>query len=68
MIPKKRAVSYQPSAFSFAFQTFLTTRRITCRVGACGSKTARKLLMHLWLTADRWRLTALSRMMDTACG
>jgi len=49
----KRAVSDQLSAFGFTFQEFLTTRCITCRVGACGSKTARKMLMHLWLTADR---------------
>jgi len=40
------AFSFQLSAFSFQLQTFLTTRRITCRVGACGSKTARKMLMH----------------------
>jgi hypothetical protein len=42
----KGAVSDQLSAFSFQLQTFLITRRITCRVGACGSKTARKMLMH----------------------
>jgi len=48
----KRAVSDQLSAFSFAFQKFLTTRRIICRVGACGSKTVRKMLMPLGLTAD----------------
>ena len=41
------AISYQLSALRFAFQTFLTTRRITCRVDAGGSKTARKILMHL---------------------
>jgi len=52
LVTLKRAVSDQLSAFGFAFQEFLTTRCITCRVGACGSKTARKMLMHLWLTAD----------------
>jgi len=52
-ITLRRAVSDQLSAFSFAFQTFLTTRPIVCRVGACGSKTVHKMLMHLWLRADR---------------
>jgi len=51
--PTKEQSAISLQHYSFAFRKFLTTRRITCRVGACGSKTARKMLIHLWLTADR---------------
>jgi hypothetical protein len=45
-LKRKRAVSDQLSAFSYALQEFMAALRITCRVGADGSKTARKMLMH----------------------
>jgi hypothetical protein len=47
-----KAVSDQLSALISEFQEFFTTRRITCRVGVCRSMTARKMLMHLSLTAN----------------